>query len=244
MQERLRPNCTVAVTTSPRKDCTLAYCLASIESCGWTPIVFAEPESTETDYQTILNSTKLGIWHNWLSACHWCIANSDTEYIMTVQDDSLFHPDSKILFDSISWPNNAAFVSLYTPKHYSIKKPAGVNRIYTKSLWGACTLIWKRSILEQIISHPIACTWPGARPRSGNKDVIKRRLQNPSTIANSDTAIGKICNSLGLAMYFVEPSPVQHIARYSTISHGGNDGRRNCFPCSDFNKSLMEQVYP
>lgn len=86
---------TVAVTTAPRKDCTLAYCLASIEACGWTPIVFAEPGSTETDYQTITNPVKLGIWHNWLNACRWCLENSSSQYIMTVQDDSLFHPDCK-----------------------------------------------------------------------------------------------------------------------------------------------------
>ena len=128
---------TVAVTTAPRKDCTLAYCLASIEACGWTPIVFAEPGLTETDYQTILNPAKLGIWHNWLNACRWCLENSSSDNIMTVQDDSLFHPDCKSFVDALLWPSKAAFVSLYTPKHYSRGKPVGINRIYTKSLWGA-----------------------------------------------------------------------------------------------------------
>ena len=98
---------TVAVTTAPRKDCTLAYCLASIDSCGWTPIVFAEPGSTETDYQTISNPVKLGIWHNWLSACRWCLENSPNDYIMTVQDDSLFHPDCKAFVDALVWPKKA-----------------------------------------------------------------------------------------------------------------------------------------
>ncbi len=239
---------TVAVTTAPRKDCTLAYCLASIEACGWNPIVFAEPGSTPTDYQTIWNDKKLGIWHNWLNTCHWCIQNTSTEYIMTVQDDSLFHPDSKILVDTIDWPSNCGFVSLYTPKHYSMYKnklmrPTGINQIVTKSLWGACALIWQRNILKDIINTPTCKYWLGAKPKSGNKSVIENRRNNPSLIANSDTAIGKAVNRLGLDMYFVDPSPVHHIAQYSTISHGDNSGRRNCYRCADFDKPLLPQVF-
>jgi hypothetical protein len=240
--------CTVAVTTAPRKECTLAYCLASIEACGWTPIVFAEPGSTETDYRTIQNPNKLGIWHNWLNACRWCLDESTTDYIMTVQDDSLFHPDSKTFLDTIRWPVNCGFVSLYTPKHYSISntrqlRPKGVNRIKTKSLWGACALVWKRDVLSAVLDTPTCKYWLGAKPKSGSKLVIENRKNNPHIIANSDTAIGKAINRLGLDMYFVDPSPVHHIARYSTIAHGDNSGRRNCFRCADFEKPLMEQVF-
>ena len=235
---------TVAVTTAPRKDCTLAYCLASIEACGWAPIVFAEPGSTEADYHTISNPVKLGIWHSWMNASRWCLENSSNDYIMTVQDDSLFHPDCKAFVDALVWPSKAAFVSLYTPKHYSRGKPVGINRIYTKSLWGACALIWDREALKKVIETPTCKNWAGARPKSGSPIVMENRRKNPSTIANSDTAIGKAINSLALAMYFVDPSPVHHIAKFSTISHGDNTGRRNCGRCSDFSKSLREQVYP
>ncbi len=238
---------TVAVTTAPRKDCTLAYCLASIEACGWDPIVFAEPGSTETEYQTVSNPEKLGIWHNWLNSCRWCLSNTTSEYIMTVQDDSLFHPDSKLFVDSLSWPKNCGFVSLYTPKHYSLNKqnklrPIGVNRIVTKSLWGACALVWRRDTLKSVIETPTCKYWLGAQPKSGSKTVMENRKRNPSLIANSDTAIGKAINRLGLDMYFVDPSPVHHIAKYSTISHGDNSGRRNCYRCADFEKPLLEQV--
>ncbi len=94
-------DCTVAVTTAPRKDCTLELCLASIEVNGWNPIVFAEPESTRTDFRTIENETRLGIWHNWLNSAGWCLENTTTAFILTVQDDSLFHPDSKQFMDSL-----------------------------------------------------------------------------------------------------------------------------------------------
>ncbi len=239
---------TVAVTTAPRKDCTLAYCLASIEACGWDPIVFAEPGSTETEYQTVSNPEKLGIWHNWLNSCRWCLSNTTSEYIMTVQDDSLFHPDSKLFVDSLSWPKNCGFVSLYTPKHYSLNKqnklrPIGVNRIVTKSLWGACALVWRRDTLKSVIETPTCKYWLGAPPKSGAKSVLENRKKNPSLIANSDTAIGKAINRLGLDMFFVDPSPVHHIAQFSTISHGDNTGRRNCYRCADFEKPLMDQVF-
>jgi hypothetical protein len=234
---------TVAVTTAPRSEPTVDYCVASLDAAGWGPLVFAEPGSIDTGYRTIWNPSKLGIWHNWLSACKWCLANTSTDFIMTVQDDSLFHPDSKSLVDAMAWPGDAAFVSLYTPKHYSIGKPVGINRIKTGSLWGACALLWKRDVLRDVIETPTCRYWLGAKPKSGSLSVLANRKANPHLIANSDTAIGKAINRLGLSMYFVDPSPVHHIARFSTISHGDNTGRRNCGRCSDFDKPLMEQVY-
>lgn len=233
---------TVAVTTAPRKDCTLAYCLASIEACGWNPIVFAEPGSTETDYHTISHSQKKGIWHNWLYACNWCLENTSSDYIMTVQDDSLFHPDSKLLCDQLNWPDNAGFVSFYTPRHYSRGKPPGINHIGTRCLWGACALMFKTEILTEVLKSPRISEWFGYHTRSRDPAIIEQRRADTSLVANSDTVIGKIINDMRMLMYFIEPSPVQHIARYSTISHGSNTGNRNCFPCSDFNKPLLEQV--
>lgn len=237
----------VAVTTAPRQNCTLNECIESLRVCGWEPIVFAEPESTESDAKTIVNPRRLGVWHNWLHSARWSLEHSTASLIMTVQDDSLFHIDSKVFVEQILWPDkHVGFVSLYTPKHYSIGKssikPVGVNRIVTRSLWGACALVWPREVLEKVVEHPIAKKWSGARPRSGNKAVIQRRLENPHTIANSDTAIGKILNAMRRTMWFVDPSPVQHIARYSSISHGDNSGRRNAWRIADHQKPLTDQV--
>lgn len=237
----------VAVTTAPRRDCTLQYCLASIEVSGWEPIVFAEPGSTKTSHRTVSNEKRLGVWHNWLNSACYMLRETDYDYIMTVQDDSLLHPEAGDFVCRMDWPIDAAFVSLYTPKHYSIIKGSvkntGVNRIRTCSLWGACCLLWSRDSLQRVVSHPRAETWAGARPRSNNPEVYAKRKENPHLIANSDTAIGMIVNKLRLGMYFVDPSPVQHIAKHSTISHGGNRGRRNCWRCADFERPLWEQVF-
>jgi len=111
----------VAITTAPRKDCTLLQCIDSIRKAGWEPTVFAEPGSTASDAETIWNESRKGCWHNWLASAKHALDNSNAKYILTVQDDSSFHPDSRTYAESILWPaKDAGFVSLYTPKHYSM----------------------------------------------------------------------------------------------------------------------------
>jgi hypothetical protein len=240
----------VAITTAPRKDCTLIQCIASMRKAGWEPTIFAEPGSTATDAETIWNESRKGCWHNWLASARYALDNSNAKIILTVQDDSLFHPDSRAFMEASRWPSkDVGFVSLYTPKHYSFAaggklRPPGIYRIRTTSLWGACALVWPRDVLAKVIEHPIARQWTGARPRSGNKAVIQKRRDNPHLIANSDTAIGRILNKMGRTMWFVDPSPVSHIAVHSAIGHGSNTGRRNCYRCADHSIPLEAQVRP
>ena len=239
----------VAITTAPRRNCTLKQCIESVRTCGWEPTVFAEPNSTPTDCLTIQNCKQLGIWRNWVQSVKW-ILETKADVFLTIQDDTLFHPDSKDFVESIMWPaTNCGFISLYTPKHYTIRRDktirsVGVNKIVTKSLWGACALVWSREVLEKVIKHPLIETWAGATPRSGNKEVIQKRRDNPHTIANSDTAIGKIMNRMKYSMWFVDPSPVQHISQFSTIAHGDNTGRRNAYRIADHSIPLSYQVKP
>jgi hypothetical protein len=213
--------------------------------CGWAPTIFAEPKSTTVrGYEVFTNKSRMGVWHNWLRAARWAI-DQRAEYIITVQDDSLFHPQSREFIESIQWPADAGFVSLYTPKHYSLDsrkqlRPAGVRRVYTSSLWGACALVWRPEALAAVINHPIAKTWLGVR--GSTPAVMEKRKADPALIANSDTAIGRICNAIGLGMYFCDPSPVSHIARFSTIGHGGNDGRRNAYRVAHHGKPLLQQI--
>lgn len=237
----------VAVTTAPRKHCTLIECVNSVRSAGWEPHIFAEPGSTQTDARTTCNNERLGVWHNWLNACRYAL-ETDAKLILTIQDDSLFHPETRLFTESILWPSrDCGFISLYTPKHYTLAKrktprSAGVNRVATSCLWGACALVWDRRVLSAVIEHPIAKSWIGVGSRSGNPEVLERRRREPHLIANSDTAIGKIVNKLRRSMWFVDPSPVSHIATHSTIGHGGNSGRRNCWRCASPSVPLFEQV--
>lgn len=257
----------VLVTTAPRTEPTLSKCILSLRDCGWNHeiVVFSEPESDLSNIsvtKVVRNKEKLGVWRNWVQSVRYGLA-TDADVIMTVQDDSLFHPDCKDLSESIMWPReDCGFISLYTPKHYTIRdkrllrnlrkkdpntpqlRPVGVNRIQTRSLWGACALIWPRKVLEHIINDPIITTWVGAPVKSRDPAVISKRKDNPHLIANSDTAIGKILNKHNYSMWFVDPSPVQHIARFSAIGHGGNKGRRNAYRIADHSLPLRYQVFP
>jgi len=127
-----------AVATAPRKISTLSTCLESLIIAGFEPFIFAEPKSDMVDSQfdpfMIRHKEKKGVWHNWLFSIKYALENSDANIIMTVQDDTLFHPDSKSFMEEhILWPDTkVGFVSLYTPKHYN-KRP---HRITTTVGWG------------------------------------------------------------------------------------------------------------
>jgi hypothetical protein len=248
----------VAVTTAPRKQPTLEICLESLQIAGWNPYIFAEPGNyTGLDGiwkdRTIRHKKKKGVWWNWIESCRWTLENTDANVIMTVQDDSLFHPDSMAIAEQFMWPaKNTGFLSLYTPKHYSIRnhlkskpeRPLGLNRITTKALWGACAMIWPREVLEMVMNHELIDGWLGAplKTKSAWAERQQKRREEPWTIQNSDTAIGKIMNWTERSMWFVDPSPVQHIAKYSAINHGGNGGRRNCGRCAKYSIPLESQV--
>ena len=253
-----KDNWSVVVTTAPRVDPTLSVCLDSLLIAGWNAKVFAEPGNydylnEEHSGNVVFNKTKRGVWWNWVDSCKWALENTTAENIMTVQDDSLFHPDSRIFVENFLWPRqDAGFVSLYTPKHYSVRghlkskppRPLGLNRIVTKSLWGACALIFPRSVLEEMMENPFIENWRGAnlRTKSAWEKKKKERGENPHLIANSDTAIGKMMNNMGKSMWFMDPSPVQHIAEHSAMGHGGNKGRRNCGRCAKYSTALKDQI--
>lgn len=248
---RLDARWAVAVTTAPRTGNTLPQCVNSLRQAGWEPIIFAEPGSpTIEDAETVNNKQRKGIWHNWLQSARWCLKKTSAEFILTVQDDVTFHPDSKTFVESILWPSpKCGFVSLYTPKHYQLKEgdPAawqpGIRRVRTNSLWGACALVWPRSVLQDVVNHPTAASWLGVPPRNSDRSKARTaRRADPSKINNSDTAIGRILKSLQREFWYIDPSPAQHVSRFSTVNHGDNTGRRNCHRCADCSRPLAEQV--
>tara|TARA_Y100000401_G_scaffold32538_1_gene23959 strand:- start:2118 stop:3512 length:1395 start_codon:yes stop_codon:yes gene_type:complete len=245
-----------AVTTAPRAISTLDTCLQSLQVAGFQPFVFAEPKSSkplpEFEEFYMQNTKRKGVWWNWIDSLKYGIENTDANIFLTVQDDSLFHPDSKAFAEKILWPSqNVGFVSLYTPKHYSIKpkfktkaRDTGVNRIHTKSLWGACALIWPRAVVEAMLENDFLENWYGAptRTKSAWERIKKERMKEPWRIQNSDTAIGKLMNRMERTMWFCDPSPVQHISLTSATGHGGNKGRRNCGRCANWEESLFDQI--
>lgn len=153
-----RHNWASVVTTAPRRGTTLERCIKSMRIAGWDPIVFAEPGSFSVDAETIEHPKRLEVWRNWLTSVKWALKNTDADVILTVQDDSVFHPDSRELAERLLWPDsNCAFLSLYIAKHYQLKHDnpdvwsTGVRRVRTRSFGGACALTWPRPVLEQAL---------------------------------------------------------------------------------------------
>lgn len=245
----------VVVTTAPRSNPTIEQSVQSIKTAGWNPVVFAEPDSVHLpNVRYVANEVRLGAWFNWLQSVKWALKNTIAQYIMTVQDDSLFHPDSRSFVESVMWPSHRmGFLSLYTASHYSADlsgnpKPYGLNKLNTTALWGACALVFPRPVLQTMLEHPVLQNWKGIAPKdmdqAARANWERRREEAPQAINNVDSAIGKILNSLHLDMYVIDPSPVTHIATHSAISHGGNTGKRNCGRCADHSIPLSQQVFP
>jgi hypothetical protein len=241
----------VVVATAPRKVPTVIETLESLEDCGWSPTVFAEPGSIDTGRATIWNEERLGVWRNWVKSCIWAL-DQEADLIMTVQDDTEFHPESRALVESIEWPEDAGYISLYTPKHYQQWKdgrprPVGFYPVKTNSMWGAMALVFKPDVLARVISHPRALDWCGVAPknkesRAGYKE---RRKAEPWKIQNSDFIIASILlRNLKRKLYYFNPSPCTHISKFSSIGHGDNSGRRNAYYVAARDLPLTYQIFP
>lgn len=241
----------VVVNTAPRVECTCNATLESLEDCGWDPVVFAEPGSTCTGNRARFdNSERLGIWRNWLKATRWALEQPETDFIMTVQDDTDFHPESKLLVESIEWPSDAGYISLYTPKHYQTWKDGrlranGLYPVETKSMWGAMALVFKPSVLREIVNHPRADSWLGVKPKTLaiREEMMELRRKEPWRIQNSDFIIARIIQALGRKLYYFNPSPCTHTSKYSSVNHGSNDGKRNSLLVADAAMSLNDQIF-
>ena len=213
----------VAVTTAPRDKPTLQTTVASLVANQWEPYIFAEPGSELSGLgklPTQQNAERLGAWFNWLAACRHMLAKTKSEYILTVQDDTVISPGTAKFLADLKWPDDrCGMVSLYTPTQYMQRKP-GLHRIRTNSLWGACAMLFRRSDLQRIIETKVAVNWRGAAFRT------RKRPREDWEVANVDTAIGKALRELGVSPYFFTPSLSQHIGETSSIGHKGMGPRR------------------
>jgi hypothetical protein len=238
---------TVVVTTAPRVECYLKETLYSIKEAGWQPVVFAEPGSTKTEFQTITWDKKQGLWHNWQLAAKWAM-NTESEYIMTIQDDCYMHPDTKNLLDQIPDLPSMGYLSLYTPSHYQDDQDGnpikGLYTVSVTSVWGALALIFHKDTLRQLLDDVRAKEWIGIKPKNAPIDWRQQQQANPDRIKNSDYIIGSILHySMSKHLYYLSPSPCRHIARYSSVGHSGNSGKRNTKYFAEESKPLFPQIF-
>lgn len=212
----------VAITTAPREKPTLQSTIASLVANRIEPHIFAEPGSELTgigQLPTHQNATRLGAWHNWIHACQTLLQTTRSDYILTVQDDTVIAEGAIEFLRSVTWPKDCGMISLYTPGHYTKMKP-GLHKIKTQSLWGACAMLFKRDQLQRLLATEVAQNWKGVN------SLARTKPREPWEIANVDTAVGKALIEMGLFPYFFTPSLSQHIGETSSIGHKGMGPKR------------------
>lgn len=114
----------VGITTAPRsKHRTLPQCVESAVANGWNPLIFAEPGTDLSGLpggiECIERETRLGVWHNWKAAARQLLDRfPNADAVLTIQDDTVFHPQARWFAEHFFPINNQRVFSLYTPKHY------------------------------------------------------------------------------------------------------------------------------
>lgn len=263
----------VGVTTAPRRESTLNRCAQSLQTAGWNPTVFAEPESAIPDDLTcpvVMRRDRLGVWHNWLTMVRELLDQSpDADYVLTVQDDTVLHPQAKQVVEELGWPHPATgLLMLYTPHHYShycqVVDAKGVLRLETWDWKRARKAARDHSTSVRMAEHPPGCRiveeptlWGACAlvfPRevlaqvadhpvaSTWQGVARRRRRSavePYQVKNSDVAIGKIIRALQLDIRAFVPSLAQHIGRHSTISRRRRNTGRRKAESFDVSNDLL-----
>lgn len=199
----------------------------------------------QLDLPWVQRPHRLGAWHNWYAMVQELLAAAPhADWILTLQDDAQLAPRTREFLEDewLGCDSGVGLVSLYTPAHYARSwllwtadgvlqadmtderlartlarrkrwrleaqdRPPGPFQIVTRNLWGAVALAFPRRALEQLVAHPTARNWRGAR----------HTHRDPADVANVDTAIGRCLDSLGLSMWFYQPSLAQHIAPVSSL---------------------------
>lgn len=159
----------VGVYAAPRRERTLFQTVASLRTAGWEPTIQAEPGTVVPQAsRTVFNPKRLGVVHNFRAlALRLLKENSEANVFLTVQDDALFHPDSRTFIETAPWPaEDAAFVSLYCSRAHSFgpgktELPPGIRQVKAPYVWGDLALVWPRAVLEEYANSPMLKGWKG-----------------------------------------------------------------------------------
>jgi hypothetical protein len=113
-------NWSVGMTVAYRQRPTVKQTVESLAKAGWdNHILYAEPDSNDIPNNTLVywNNEVLGNWRNF---CHRlkCMLSTRTDYLLFVQDDVEFLPDTRQWLEQY-WPCNEGIVSLYRSARYS-----------------------------------------------------------------------------------------------------------------------------
>jgi hypothetical protein len=201
----------VGVTTAPRRQETLSWCLDSLARAGWSaPRLFIDSSAPVPErfshLPVTLRTPALGAWPNYyLGLAELMMREPAADAYFMVQDDSIFYDreDLSAYLDAALWPDEpVGAVSLYCPKIYT-QPESGWHRRAEPWVYGALAFVFPRESAKRFIA---------------DLTVIEHRWsQRNEGRAQIDLVIGDWAQRSELPIYYPTPSLVQHIGDTSTL---------------------------
>lgn len=211
----------VGVTTAPRRQPTLAECLASLRDAGWNrPHVFAEPGvDLPAGFEELPFSRRhatLGAFPNWyLALTEMFFSAPQVEAYFLCQDDVIFAQGLRDYLEWNLWPApEVGVVSVYCPSHYAVgRSPGFCVEDYGDETWGALAYIFSNPSVRRFLAHPLPLDHRHHGRRKGLRQI--------------DGIVGAWCRAEQLPYFVHNPSLAQHIGETSTLGSSPNRaGRR------------------
>jgi hypothetical protein len=129
--------------------------------------------------------------------------------------------DVAAYLDSIAWPDeHCGCLHVYTSKRYACYPIGRVSRLsaaHARRMAAACFLVFDRPAAEYLVRHARNIGWRGLV--AGHTDV-------PHEKQALDLYLGETLTDGNYEIWVHNPSLGQHIAKDSTLGHGGPFGAR------------------
>jgi hypothetical protein len=201
----------VGVTTAPRRQPTLAWCLDSLARAGWDrPRLFmdsavAVPER-HRGLPVSLRDSRLGAWPNYyLAVAELLMRDPHADAYLLVQDDVVFYDrqDLRAYLERSLWPAEpVGAVSLFCSRAYTRPRP-GWHRRRGRWVWGAQAFAFPRTSAKRLVADPY---------------VLEHRWgSRHGGLAYIDVLLGEWAARHGLPIYYPSPSLAQHVGDTSTL---------------------------
>jgi hypothetical protein len=201
----------VGVTTAPRRQETLTWCLDSLARAGWSaprlfidgPVVLAERFS---HLAVTLRAPAVGAWPNYyLSLAELLMREPQADAYLIVQDDTIFYDreDLRLYLESALWPDERiGAVSLYCPMTYT-QSEHGWHRRAGAWVYGALAFAFPRASSKRFVADISVLEHRWSERNEGRAQI--------------DVVIGAWAERSTLPIYYPTPSLVQHIGDTSTL---------------------------
>ncbi|MCU0870915.1 MAG: hypothetical protein MUE50_01080 [Pirellulaceae bacterium] len=198
----------VGVTTSPRRQTTLGWCLDSLVRAGWTEAhLFLDGTTRVPDeyghWPVTWRARKVGPWPAYYQALTELLLQSpQADAYLILQDDAFLHDRHNLreYLERVLWPGDRP--AIVSPYYSGTAAHVGWQRQTGSWIWGAVSFLFPRDVARALADDPGVCQ---SRWTSGEH---RRPI---------DVILGEWALLRGVEMWFPYPSLVQHVGNTSTI---------------------------